>query len=106
MNRSVWRSLLGFSLGLAAAWALGTLLVYDQMRRHQRDLFHPHPLRRLAALGYLGRSPASVDRVLLLRDFLSWEKFPLLRRRALHLLRRMERDLDAGPAPRVSEGSA
>jgi len=106
MNRPVWRSIVGFAVGLAAAWAVGTLLVYDQMRRHRRDLFHPHPLRRLAALGYLGRGPASVEGVFLLRDFVAWERFPLLRRRAQQLLRRMERDLDANPAPRLFEASA
>jgi hypothetical protein len=81
----------GFTvLAVAAAAALGALLVRDQMSRHRRDLFSPHPLRRLAALGYLGGRPASVDTVLLLRDFISWEPRPLLRRRASAVLARME----------------
>ncbi|HEX2093449.1 MAG TPA: hypothetical protein VHG28_13675 [Longimicrobiaceae bacterium] len=86
-------------IAVAAAAALGALLVRDQVSRHQRDLFSPHPLRRLAALGYLGGSPASVDTVMLLRDFIAWEKRPLLRRRAYAVLARMEGFLAARPAP-------
>lgn len=86
----------GFTiLALGAAAALGALLVRDQISRHQRELFSPHPLRRLAALGYLGGRPASVDTVLLLRDFMAWEPRPLLRRRAAALLARMEDTLAA-----------
>ncbi len=86
----------GFTiLALGAAAALGALLVRDQISRHQRELFSPHPLRRLAALGYLGGRPASVDTVLLLRDFMAWEPHPLLRRRAAALLARMEDTLAA-----------
>ncbi|MBV9775367.1 MAG: hypothetical protein JO040_15535 [Gemmatimonadetes bacterium] len=90
----------GFTvLAVAAAAALGALLVRDQLSRHQRDLFSPHPLRRLAALGYLGGRPASVDTVLLLRDFLAWEARPLLRRRATAVLARMESVLAARNLP-------
>lgn len=81
-------------LALAATAALGALLVRDQISRHQRDLFSPNPLERLAALGYLGSRPASVDAVLVLRDFLAWEPRPLLRRRAVSVLNHMERALD------------
>ena len=84
----------GFTiLAVAAAAALGALLVRDQISRHQRDLFSPHPLRRLAALGYIGSSTASVDLVLLLRDFIAWETRSLLRRRATAVLNRMEQAL-------------
>lgn len=84
----------GFSLLAVGAFAmLGTLLVRDQVSRHRRELFSPHPLRRLAALGYLGSVPASVDLVLLLRDFIARERRPLLRRRAMALLARMEASL-------------
>ena len=84
----------GFTvLAVAAAAALGALLVRDQISRHQRDLFSSHPLRRLAALGYIGGLPASVDLVLLLRDFIAWEQRPMLRRRASALLERMEESL-------------
>jgi hypothetical protein len=84
----------GFTvLAVAAAAALGALLVRDQMSRHQRELFSPHPLRRLAALGYIGGRPASVDLVLLLRDYLAWEPRPLIRKRAAQVLLRMEASL-------------
>lgn len=82
-------------LVLAAAAALGALLVRDQISRHRRDLFSPHPLRRLAALGYLGSAPASVDLVLLLRDFTAWETRPLLKKRATAVITRMEEALAA-----------
>jgi hypothetical protein len=84
----------GFTLLAVGAMAtLGALLVRDQMSRHRRELFSPHPLRRLAALGYLSGLPASVDLVLLLRDFAAWERHALLRRRATALLARMEESL-------------
>jgi len=90
----------GFTLlAVAAAAALGALLVRDQISRHSRDLFSPHPLRRLAALGYLGSLPASVDLVLLLRDFIAWEPRSLLRRRATVLLGRLEGTLAARARP-------
>ncbi len=84
----------GISLAaVAAAGAIGVLLVRDQISRHRRDLFSPHPLRRFAALGYIGSLPESVDLVLLLRDFIAWETRPLLRRRATAVLARMEEAL-------------
>lgn len=86
----------GFTvLAVAAAATLGALLVRDQISRHQRDLFSPHPLRRLAALGYVGGRTASVDLVLLLRDFIAWEARPLIRKRAVAVLERMQETLDA-----------
>lgn len=77
-------------LSLGALAALGGLLVRDQMSRHRRELFSSHPLRRLAALGYLASREASVEAVQLLRDFVVWEPRPLIRRRALQILERME----------------
>jgi len=73
--------------------AIATLLVRDQISRHRRNLFSAHPLRRLAALGYLAGHEASIDAVQLLRDFIAWERRPLLRRRATMILERMERQL-------------
>lgn len=87
---------LGLTLaGVAAVGALGVLLVRDQMNRHRRDLFSPRPYRRLAALGYIGHHP-DVENAHLLRDFLSWEREPMLRRRAASILKRMEEALTAG----------
>ena len=80
-------------LATALAGAALVLLVRGQVSRHRRDLFSHSSLERLAALGYLSQEPATVDALLLLRDFLAWEASPLLRRRATTLLGRMEHDL-------------
>lgn len=80
------------ALGAAAAVALGRWVARDQMDRHKRDLFSPHPLRRLAALGWLKNHP-DVDNVLLLRDYVAWEERPLLRKRAARILDAMEDEL-------------
>jgi hypothetical protein len=80
-------------LVVGAVAGLATLLVRDQISRHRRNLFSAHPLRRLAALGYLAGHEANVDAVQLLRDFIAWERRPLLRRRAALILERMERRL-------------
>jgi hypothetical protein len=71
------------------------------MVRHRRGLFSPHPLRRLAALGYL-RSYPNVDNVLLLRDYLAWEQRPMLRKRASAVLEDMESQLTGS---RLAEGT-
>lgn len=88
---------------IGAAAAIGVLVVRDQIARHRRDLFSSHPLQRFAALGYISGLGASVDLVQLLRDFVAWEPRTLLRRRALHILSRMEQQLAAqgsGPGAR------
>jgi len=84
-----------FTVG--AVIALGTLLVRDQISRHRRELFSAHPLRRMAALSYLAGRDATVEAVQLLRDFVAWEPKPLIRRRAIRILNRMERRLHAVP---------
>ncbi len=82
---------LGISvLAVAAAGAIAALVVRDQMDRHQRDLFSPSPLRRLACLGHMAGAEPSVDNIMLLRDFLAWEPKELLRNRAKVILQRME----------------
>ncbi len=88
-------------LALGAAAAVSALVVRDQIARHRRELFSSHPLRRLAALGYLGGREATVDTVRLLRDFVAWEPRPLIRRRAVILLARMEQQLRTAPRPEV-----
>jgi hypothetical protein len=75
----------GAAVGIAAGW----LLAQYRFARHRRDLFSGQPLRRLAALGFLA-GQAGVETVRLLRDYLSWETHPVLRRRADSLVRRME----------------
>jgi hypothetical protein len=92
-SKQVLRATGATVLTVAALLALAVILVRDQMHRHRRDLFSPHPMRRLAALGYLGRESPSVDNVLLLRDFMAWEQQPMLRRRAAAVIERMEDSL-------------
>jgi hypothetical protein len=82
-------------LAMGAAVALGGLVVRDQMARNRRELFSAQPLRRLAALGYLATREASVEAIHLLRDFIAWERRPILRNQARQVLVRMERRLAA-----------
>lgn len=84
------RTLAWVVVGVGAAAAVAALLLRDQIARHRRDLFSPHPLRRLAALGFISGAEPSVESVHLLRDFLAWEPRPLLRKRAALILQRME----------------
>jgi hypothetical protein len=79
--------------GLAAGWFLGQ----RHLVRSRSDLFSSQPLRRLSALGYL-QGQEEVDTVRLLRDYLSWESQPMLRRRAEGILRRMESTLATAKA--------
>lgn len=88
--------------GVAAVSVVGVLLVRDQVNRHRRDLFSPRPLRRLAALTYIGKHP-HIENAHLLRDFLTWEREPMLRRRAAVILERMEKALSA---PDAKSGTA
>jgi hypothetical protein len=91
--RRLWLFAGGIVFGAAAGWALAQRRVTS----HRRDLFSRHPLRRFAALGFLaGRQ--DVDTVRLLRDYLAWERQPLLRRRAQAIVRRLEATLGR-PAP-------
>ena len=78
-------ALLAFLGGLVAGIALWDY----EIRASRRHLFSRNPLKRLAALGYLGGRP-SVETARLLRDYVNWEPRPELRRRGLRLLRRIE----------------
>jgi hypothetical protein len=75
---------------VAAVSAVAAWLVRDQMDRHRRNLFSPYPLKRLACLGHMAGSEASVSNINLLRDFVAWEPKRLLRNRARVILKRME----------------
>ena len=86
-------------LAVAAVGAVAALVVRDQLDRHQRDLFSPHPLRRLACLGHMAGAEASIDNITLLRDFVAWESRKLLRNRAKVILRRMEGEAREAAAP-------
>lgn len=89
-------------LATAAAGALAALVLRDQIHRHQRDLFSPRALRRLAALGHMSGAPATVDNIRVLRDFIAWEPRKLLRSRARSIVARME--AEAGE-PALSAGA-
>lgn len=78
----------GTLLGLTAGWLAGQ----RQLVVSRNDLFSPEPLKRLSALGFLA-GQEEVETVRLLRDYLSWESQPMLRRRAKGILRRMEATL-------------
>jgi len=78
----------GLALGVTGGW----LLPQPRLTYHRRDLFSPRPLRRLAALGFLA-GQNEVETVRLLRDYLAWERQPMLRRRAEAIVRRMEATL-------------
>jgi hypothetical protein len=81
-----------FAGGLAAGIVGGWMLAQRRLATHQRDLFSPRPLRRLAALGYLA-GQTGVDTIRVLRDYLAWERQPVLRRRAQVILRGLESTL-------------
>ena len=88
VDRRVW----GFAVGLAAGAVAGYAWWTREQGRHQRALYHPRPMRRLAALGHLSGHP-TVDTVLVLREYLGWEKNAVLQRRARQLLTRFENAL-------------
>ncbi len=95
--RAAWITVTAVAaVGAVAAW-----LVRDQMDRHRRNLFSPNPLKRLACLGHMAGSEASVSDIHLLRDFMAWEPKQLLRNRARVILKRMEdrAQADSGENP-------
>jgi hypothetical protein len=81
------------SIGFLGGLAAGLVVWGVQVERSRRDLFSRNPIRRLAALGYLGGQPG-LETARLLTDYVRWEARPALRKRGQHLLRRMEAYLD------------
>ena len=75
--------------GTAVGLALGWWIARRHVERHRADLFSGRPLRRWSALTGLAEAPRA-ETVHLLRDYLTWEPRPLLRRRARAIVRRME----------------
>jgi len=88
MRSRAWLLAGGLIAGAMAGWTLAQ----RRLATHQRDLFSPRPLRRLAALGFLA-GQTGVDTIRLLRDYLAWERQPMLRRRAQSILRGLEATL-------------
>jgi len=85
------------ALGLVAGTVLGLIVWSGYQDRHARSLFSPRVRRRLAALGRLASDAApedSVDTIALLREYVAWERHPLLRRRGRALLARLASTLD------------
>jgi hypothetical protein len=78
--------------GFLGGLVLGAVIWDTQMRRSRRELFNKSPVKRLAALGYLGGQPG-LDTAHILTDYVGWERHPLLRRRGQRVLRRMYSEL-------------
>jgi hypothetical protein len=91
-GRSQWDDARTVTAGFLGGLIIGLLVWSTQIRRCRRDLFSKSPVRRLAALGYIGGRPG-VDAARLLTEYVSWERRPILRRRAERLLRRMQAHL-------------
>lgn len=91
MNASARMRLVG--LGFIGGFAAGLAIWGTQVQRSKRDLFSRSPVRRLAALGFLGGKPG-VETSRLLADYVRWETRPALRKRGQRLLRRMNAYLD------------
>jgi hypothetical protein len=79
--------------GFLGGLVLGALAWSTQIQRSRRELFHRSPVKRLAALGYIGGRPG-LDTVHILADYVSWERHPSLRRRGERILRRLQAHLD------------
>jgi hypothetical protein len=89
MARVSWKAL---GAGFAGGVVVGLIVWTQQTHRDRYNLFSPRAWRRLAALGHIN-GEASAQNVVLLRDYVAWERIPKLRRRAERLLRRMEQSL-------------
>lgn len=86
------------TLGFVGGIAVGAAAWSRLLDVNRRGLFSYHPVRRFAAISYLGARP-SVDTVRLLKDYIAWEPHPLLRRRARRVLRAVEQILEQQHAP-------
>lgn len=91
-GRTDWEDSKAVTAGFLGGLIIGLLVWSTQIRRCRRDLFSRSPVRRLAALGYISGRP-SIDAARLLTEYVSWERRPVLRRRAEKLLRRMREKL-------------
>jgi hypothetical protein len=81
-----------FALAGLVGSAAGWVLAQRYLERHRAALFSPKLRRRHAALGYLVGHP-DAETLRLLRDYLVWERHPVLRRRALRVVRELEHAL-------------
>lgn len=76
------------TVGFVGGLLLGMVAWSTQIQRSRRELFSKHPVKRLAALGYLSGRPG-LDTARILTDYVGWERHPGLRRRGERILRRM-----------------
>lgn len=86
-RRALWAGI-AFAGGVAAGYAWWT----REQAQHRRALYSDRPMRRLAALGWISGEPTP-ESVMTLREYVGWEKHPVLRRRARQLLARFENAL-------------
>jgi hypothetical protein len=77
------------TIGFVGGIAVGLVLWSLQMKRSRKELFSPSPMKRLAAMGYLG-GVASLENVQLLTEYCRWEPNPMLQKRASRLLKAMK----------------
>ena len=89
MARVSWK---GVAAGFAGGVVVGLIVWNQQTHRDRYNLFSTSAWRRLAALGHIGGT-ASARNVVLLRDYVAWERSPKLRRHGERLLRQMEQSL-------------
>ena len=91
MSGRAGRQAFWFGAGMAGGLLAGMMWWSREQHAHKQALYHRRPMRRLAALGWIGREARpTVESVLMLRDYLSWERNPVLLRRARRLLARFE----------------
>ena len=89
MNRHHTKAM---TVGFLGGVLLGMIAWSTQIQRSRRELFNKHPVKRLAALGYLSGHPGP-DTARILTDYVGWERHPGLRRRGQRILRRMQSHL-------------
>ena len=81
------------AIGFVSGVACGALLWTRMQHRYRKDLFNRRAIRRLAALSYLRARP-SLSNTRLLREYVAWEKNPLLRQRGFAILGHVSATLD------------
>ena len=79
-------------VGFVGGVAAGTIVWTKLQRTHRRDLFSSRRLRRIAALSFLRARP-TLGTAQLLREYIAWERSPMLRQRGVKLLNRVEASL-------------
>jgi len=80
------------ALSFLGGVAGGMLMWSHVQKQYREDLFSRHPLRRFAALTYL-RSRPTLGTARLLREYIAWERSPVLKQRGASLMRHVEKSL-------------